>query len=545
MTMIVPVLGDRLGFVLQDFTRSTWVSDLARRVWEPRMRRIAAAWLDIELRAVEAGVRACSVAIVTPDELLAKAPTWAEHGLSALPLEKVGITGLAYSATLNPAAPGEPFTFRIVLGTPTAVARFKRAWDAADQHAIGELLGYPSCCRTFFERVWVDQQMVDTTWPMGALTAPPSPGETTVEVAGSAQANILWRWMGLRAVSHLPCRFDCSATVEVADGLIRVGRDAGYRAQMDWLLEILSWPVEWSALHGIAEIKTPVVKISTRTDATARKYTVRWVGTAYPAEGGQGLGFPYRQFAGTPLTESRAYKRGLGQPLPMVSAPPAWYALDNEWRTVWEMEQAHAPIVSLATEVLAGRPASVLDLGCGNGALLEAIAAANPGTALFGIEFDPDRAAHAGQILEGMDARVFVGDLRVVDEPWADGRRYALALIMPGRLLEATPAQAERLRARLRDQCDAILVYAYDGWMTRYDGLAAAAGLAGLAAAAGLTLSSPPTESTARAGLCVAAFARVPAASVGILPNGRAHGGNGLAEYQNHTRGIPSAVGST
>ena len=88
-------------------------------------------------------------------------------------------------------------------------------------------------------------------------------------MTGPPEANILWRWMGARAVPHLPCRFDCEPTVALAQQCLAVGRAAGFDTEMDWLLEILRWPVEWSALHGIAEIRTPVLKVSTRTDATA------------------------------------------------------------------------------------------------------------------------------------------------------------------------------------------------------------------------------------------------------------------------------------
>ena len=69
--------------------------------------------------------------------------------------------------------------------------------------------------------------------------------------------------------------------------------------------------VEWSGLHGIAEIKTPVLKISARTDATAQKYTVRWSGTGYPDEGATGLRFPYRAPARKPMAEGRRFRRAL------------------------------------------------------------------------------------------------------------------------------------------------------------------------------------------------------------------------------------------
>jgi hypothetical protein len=80
---------------------------------------------------------------------------------------------------------------------------------------------------------------------------------------------------------------------------------------MDWMLEILDWPVQWSALHGIAEIKTPVLKVSARTDATPVDYVVRRPGRARPREGARGLGFPYGRVRSRRLSESSGYKRGL------------------------------------------------------------------------------------------------------------------------------------------------------------------------------------------------------------------------------------------
>ena len=46
---------------------------------------------------------------------------------------------------------------------------------------------------------------------------------------------------------------------------------------MQALREILNFPLEWSSLHGIAEIINPIFKISTRSDATKYRYTIRLV----------------------------------------------------------------------------------------------------------------------------------------------------------------------------------------------------------------------------------------------------------------------------
>ena len=129
---------------------------------------------------------------------------------------------------------------------------------------------------------------------MAANTVVPKDKLVVLESRGAQLANILWRWLGVRAVPHLPCRFDCGETIQFAERLLLVAERAGFTDEVNWIREILSWPVEWSALHGIAEVKTPILRLSTRTDATASKYVIRWTGTSYPQDGATGLRFPYR-----------------------------------------------------------------------------------------------------------------------------------------------------------------------------------------------------------------------------------------------------------
>ena len=294
---------DRLDFTLPEFARRAWVGDRAREVWEPRLERITRAWWQIEWRSVLAGLRPCAVIIADPQEFVAQAGLWLNDGLQALPVD--------WSAT--------PGFFRIVVGKPPDVVVFQRASDAGDNRAMAGLLGHPSCCAEFNLRVWLEQSLEDTTWPMAQATAANLNGAANLEATGPPEANILWRWMGIRAVPHLPCRFDCPPTVELGKRFIQLGRDSGFHDEMNWLLEILSWPVEWSALHGIAEIKTPVLKVSTRTDTTARRYIVRRHGDAYPKEGAQGLKFPFRPPPQPLLALTRGFERGLGNP---IAGPP-------------------------------------------------------------------------------------------------------------------------------------------------------------------------------------------------------------------------------
>lgn len=316
---------ERLDFVLPDFTRVIWVSDEARTVWEPRFNQIRKALSEIEWLSVISGIRSCCIAIVSPEDFVALADGWVKQGLWALPLEIQGLSSspyYSYSSTSVKAEPGKPFLFRFVLGTPQDVLDFKRAFDSGDDQEIERLLGFPPCCSDFFQQIWVEQDLVDTTWPMAVKTASLAEEVRSLEVIGPPEVNILWRWLGIRAVPHLPCSFNCQLTTEFGKKLIEVGRKAGYDAEMDWLLEILSWPIEWSALHGIAEIKTPILKVSTRTDATPSKYVVRREGETFPLEGVQGLNFPYRIPRKLLLTQSPGFQSGLDNPIKTQSKFP-------------------------------------------------------------------------------------------------------------------------------------------------------------------------------------------------------------------------------
>lgn len=322
---------DLLDFHLPDFTRVSWVSDAARETWEPRVRRILNVWAEIEWRAVEAGVRRAGIATVMPDRLPDWSRTLVRAGLSLLPSTAQGMSS-GYSNVERKPTWGSPFCYRVLIARHGDLVDFQDAWDTADQHRIGEMLGYPSCCRDFFQELWVEHGMRDTTWAMahrslesGAACEIQVPkASRALEVSGPATSNILGRWLGVRAVSHLPCRFDCPATVEVADQLLAIGRDAGHGEEMDWLVEILDWPAEWSALHGIAEIKLPVAKFSAATDATAAKYVVRRPGASWPENGAEGLDFPFRRSRPPRLRNSVGYRRGLENPLPILQdgCPP-------------------------------------------------------------------------------------------------------------------------------------------------------------------------------------------------------------------------------
>jgi hypothetical protein len=245
----------------------------------------------------------------------------------------------------------------------------------------------------------------------------------TVNVASGV--NTLWRWLGVRPVSHLPCSFDCRESrvlaARVADLLPEPER-TGHR-------EILSWPAIYSSLFGIAEITTPILRMSVPTDALAEKVAIQYHGAGYPAEGARGLGFPFRSSAPTvaPLRLVRANQQ---QPS------------DNGFSSREAQDAAHARLLSM----IAGRSFdTVIDLGCGDGTLLSKI----PAKRRIGVESDPTRAKKA----QGRIDRVVVGDC--TDPVVVDG-------VLREELPDLVVAQRDRNSPDLLRSWAALLAYSYE-----------------------------------------------------------------------------------
>jgi len=264
----------------------------------------------------------------------------------------------------------------------------------------------------------------------------------------------------VRLVPHLPCTLDCSESNQLADKLAETGRKAGFEQEMDWAAEILGWSMEWDALHGIAEVRFPVAKVVTRTDATSERCQVRVNGPVRPKEAVSGLRFPYKNAKLLQLTGSPAFQRGLANisPPTHVLSDSQLY-IDNGFSTFRAMQVAHLPIVHLARHLLAGRSGTVLDLGAGNGLLAATIC---EGTRLVpaGMEIDVDKVARARERYPSLASRFVAGNLFDVDR-WPVSAPLICVILMIGRLFEVRPEVAQRLVNHVRACSENLILYFY------------------------------------------------------------------------------------
>jgi hypothetical protein len=453
-------LPNRLPFILPEFLRTSWVSDHARAVWEPRLRRVRQAWGAIEVASVEREVRPVALVAMRGDEMERRFADLAHRGLAATIVARTRPSS-GYSTSIKPVRPGEQASLRVAVGRRDAVERLATAYAQGDTMRVGAELGYPPCCCQFFHEAWVEAKLRDTTWPMGAASATTrSDDVASVDCAGPPGANILWRWMGVRAVPHLPCRLDCAETVIRAGAMMEVGRAVGFGREMDDLATILSWPVEWSALHGIAEIKSPILKMITQTDATGRRYRVRRHGSSYPAEGAAGTVFPFQPPATRLVSLSRRFQNGLASVGAPAEAPsPEQRPRENGFSSRAAMNEAHAPLVGAACALMLGAGGSVLDLGCGDATLLHKLTMRIPGVLPSGVDIDGAAITAARRALPAFADRFHVGDM--FDETPVLGSRHRLVFLAVRRLDEVEPARARWLVARLAALAEHVLVYVY------------------------------------------------------------------------------------
>jgi len=450
---------DYLPFTLPQFTRLLWTSAQAREVWEPRINLVTSELQKAEYLLVQNGTRIAALQFITPKALIPLTQAMLKIGLSVVPMSQEGLTNGSntyLSATL-PYTEGNPWWYRVFICLPENVDAVLQipleSTERADSsELVGRILGYPPCCRDFYSATWVSRGLIDMTWLSAEQTfvKETSPTESTniIELNNlDYRNNLLLRWCGVRPVPYLPCSFHCEATRDYADNILNtfspITRDIGE--------EMLSWPVEWNALHGIAEIKTPIFKISSSTDATPTNYVVRARGARYPLEGASGLEFPYRNEANVVLTEGRAFNS-------VAFETTSWYYEDNGFHSFTDMLEFHKPILSLLRNV---KYEHIVDVGCGNGVLLHSALRSQNDTQVYGCDTEQDRIDHA-RLLHNDNADFQVMDFKEYCELMKD-TVFDVGICGIMRFVEeGTSVSAKAvLQQFIKNNCKQIIFYAY------------------------------------------------------------------------------------
>ncbi|HYW72194.1 MAG TPA: hypothetical protein VE961_14255, partial [Pyrinomonadaceae bacterium] len=173
----------------------------------------------------------------------------------------------------------------------------------------------PECCRAFRLRMRDDRKLLDVQFAQSLNTGSAIIQDRVVQIFSPGIMNTLPARLDVLPFAHEPCSMDCQASRAMAEAWVKTGRANGFREAMDDLETLLSWPMEWSRLHGIAELKLPILKLVANTDATAQAYRVQILSDNYPDEGVSGLNFPFARPHAAKVSDSKSFKDGLAHPI--------------------------------------------------------------------------------------------------------------------------------------------------------------------------------------------------------------------------------------
>lgn len=161
-------------------------------------------------------------------------------------------------------------------------------YESHEKHeTLGELLGFPECCRQFFQNVWLDESIDDPMYEVACNTesAERIHSDDTVDHVRlhdpSPWVNVLWRYFQLSFITHIPCRFDCTESEHVAYHRGRIMQDVDEQAAKA-LKSWLDQPHSWSGHNGIAHIKSEPAVAQTQTTPYLQEKKITWKGEHSP-----------------------------------------------------------------------------------------------------------------------------------------------------------------------------------------------------------------------------------------------------------------------
>lgn len=236
---------------LPPFVRQSFAGEAQRTLWQPRFDAVVASLPRMALAAISRGMFPAALVTFAPEE---EATLRSEAVQRRLQLRVLPGTG-------------ESARLRAIAGTTAAVHAAEMAWKAGDAEALDRACGLPACCRAA-ATARRNEGWIDAVWPAAGALA-----DVADVTAASTATNVLFRPIGIDLLGYVPCSFDCEPSRARAEAMLAAGSAVAGEAAA-WLNTILGWPVEWSALHGIAEVRTAIVRIAYATDYTPAKVTL-------------------------------------------------------------------------------------------------------------------------------------------------------------------------------------------------------------------------------------------------------------------------------
>lgn len=261
------------------FTRIIYNSPEDKESWEPKILRSSALHNKTEFEMVRMGYRRVATMHITPRTYEKDIEIIIRNKLVWLPIQRTkSYSGFSHKHFPTDSSDPNSSVYGVLAQTLEDAEAFRNASQGpnTDHNIIGDLLGFPLCCRDFFNTVWMDG-FFDPIWQAAERTEEAQKISDTHIVLKKIypEAIQVFRYIGPRITSHLSCSFTCEESRNIGQKWIEcmnIIDPEGFHDMMD----ILSLPWKWSVKWGIAIVTTPYFRVVTNSLPVKKEYIVEY-----------------------------------------------------------------------------------------------------------------------------------------------------------------------------------------------------------------------------------------------------------------------------
>jgi len=263
---------------LRPNTRLLFWDEEMEKLWKPRISKISAAYNKVEFETFLRDMRKIYIYHAKSESYRDSYDLMNQYDLVFIPTNESGVyTGFAHGHLKR--QPGKPYMVygaMIKHRNRKLAKEFQIANDSGDHITQGRMLSYPRCDTNFFMDVW-NKVSVDPIYEIAVNTEGSVVTGNTVETQVHPYCNQMLRYVGIRITPHLPCSDLCEETIKLGKKWYSIMKKIDKEAA-EWAYELLSMPLVWDCLKGVAIIDTDLFRLVTNSDGTPEKKIVKSTG---------------------------------------------------------------------------------------------------------------------------------------------------------------------------------------------------------------------------------------------------------------------------
>lgn len=273
--------------------RIIWASRKAKQHWGGKLVGLADALAQVQLTGLLKNNRPGLLLRVSPTQLKHREKDLKEAGYAVVPLTS-RIDHMRIGCMDTNALTADLLSFDCIIYSSSLRKVVKSAVENRDWATLFEILEYPVCCAPGHSNGDDDDDAPSPINPFKTAPFRNTRVNREEQAISPAACQIpFFPAIGLSILPFLPCRPGCDNFARYVSAVESMARDTGNSAVVKQLRELWEWPMEWSVINGIHELKTPLFKMVYGTGQDGHDFSFKSEGTIWPYLGARGLTFPF------------------------------------------------------------------------------------------------------------------------------------------------------------------------------------------------------------------------------------------------------------